>query len=46
MPLFEENISHGMEELRHQYLDVIAEAKRLSVKMPCLEGFEKQFAAA
>ncbi|HTP07551.1 MAG TPA: 2-dehydropantoate 2-reductase N-terminal domain-containing protein [Anaerolineae bacterium] len=41
---FEENIEHGMEELRQQYADVVAEGRRLGVKMSALEAFEPYFA--
>jgi ketopantoate reductase len=41
---FEENIAHGMDEISCQYDDVVAEGKRLQVKMPYLEGFEKYYA--
>ncbi|SRR6266540_2443757 len=40
---FEENIEHGMEEIRHQYCEVLREGVRLGVKMPYLAGFEKQY---
>ena len=40
---FEENIEHGVEELRQQYADVIAEGQRLGMKMPALEGFKQYF---
>ena len=38
---FEENIEHGMDEIRHQYCDVTSEARRLGVNIPNLAGFEK-----
>lgn len=41
---FEENITHGREELSAQYYDVLTEGRRLGVKMPYLESFEKYFA--
>lgn len=37
----EENIEHGMDEIRAQFCDVISEGKKLGVKMPYLAGFEK-----
>jgi hypothetical protein len=40
---FEENIEHGMEELRQQYADVMTEGHRSSVKMPALEGLAQYF---
>lgn len=40
---FEENIEHGMEEIRHQYCDVMDEGKRLNVRMPQFEELEKYF---
>ena len=40
---FEENIEHGMEELGQQYADVVAEGRRLNVKMSALEGFAPYF---
>ncbi len=40
---FEENIQHGMEEIRCQYGDVLSEGKRLGAQMPHLAGFEKYF---
>jgi ketopantoate reductase len=40
---FEENIANGMDEIRLQYRDVLAEGKRLDMKMPCLAAFQKYF---
>ena len=41
---FEENIAHGMEEISHQYCEVISEGNRLDVKLTRLVGYEKYFA--
>ncbi len=40
---FEENIAYGMEEISHQYEDVLAEGKRLGTKMPNLERYEEYY---
>jgi hypothetical protein len=40
---FEENIEHGMEEVRQQYDDVVKEGKRLKVKTPHFEELGKYF---
>jgi len=40
---FEENIEHGIAEIRLQYSDVISEGRRLGVNMPHLEGFANYF---
>jgi len=40
---FEENIEHGMDEISHQYCDVVAEGERLGVKMPDLKGYKNYF---
>lgn len=38
---FEENITHGLEELSQQYWDVVLEGRCLDVPMPNLESFGK-----
>jgi len=40
---FDENIAHGMPELADQYHNVVAEGRRLGVKMPHLENFARHF---
>jgi ketopantoate reductase len=42
---FEENIEHGLEEVKCQYNDVVSEGKRLNVKMASFEGYKKYYAA-
>ncbi len=41
---FEENIEHGMEEIKRQFCDVTSEARRLGIKIPHLAEFEKYLA--
>jgi ketopantoate reductase len=40
---FQENITHGMDELAVQYYSVLEEGHQRGVAMPCLEAFEPYY---
>ena len=40
-----ENIEHGMDEISHQYADVIGEGQRLGARMPHLLGYRPYFSS-